>query len=428
MSDAHGETGATATAGTAGTAPPLEHTPLDALHRELGARMGPFAGYDMPIQYPAGLKAEHAQVRNQAGLFDVSHMGQVLVHPPAGPAGSGDAADRSAAVRTALAAALPLDFDDFAPGRQKYTFLLNDAGGIDDDLMVALEPAGGVDAAAAGAGNADAAAAPRFRMVLNASNKHADLMRLRALCPALRFELLPDALLALQGPGAEAALASLDARAAGMAFMDAGWLTIDGVRCFATRSGYTGEDGWEIAVPQADAMRVARRLLAIDGVAPAGLGARDTLRLEAGLPLHGNDIGPDTTPAEAAMAWAIPKARRRGGRAAGGFPGADTVLAALQSSDGAPPERPPTRRLVGLVSSAPVPIRAGAEVLAADDGRVVGRVTSGTVSPTLGRPIMLAHVDRAALEAKAPLVAAVRQQRPPVEVTPLPFVPKRYKR
>ena len=383
----------------------LAHTPLDGLHRELGARMGAFAGYDMPIQYPAGLKAEHLHTRAQCGLFDVSHMGQIRVSS-ADPSESDDLES----IGASLARALPLDFVDWAPGRQKYSFLLNDAGGVDDDLMIVRTDSG----------------LPEYRLVVNASNKQADLQRLRRLCPELSFTLLPDALLALQGPQAEAVLAAFDPHAAEMAFMTGAELSIDGVPCFATRSGYTGEDGWEISVPAEDAIRVARALLADARVAPAGLGARDTLRLEAGLPLHGNDIGPDTTPVEASLGWAIPKSRRTGGAYAGGFPGAAAVLAQFD------PAHAPSRKLVGLTTSANVPIRAGAEILNAETGQVVGRVTSGTVSPTLSRPIMLAYLERAAVESvaggTASLAAAVRQLRPPVEITALPFVAKRYKR
>lgn len=389
----------------------LARTPLDALHRELGARMGAFAGYDMPIQYPAGIRAEHLHARAECALFDVSHMGQVRVSS-ADPS----LADDIDSIGASLARALPLDFVDWAPGRQKYALLLDDAGGIEDDLM-ALR----IDAAL-----------PEYRLVVNAANKAADVRRLRALCPELSFELLPDALVALQGPAAEAVLAAHDPSAADMAFMQGAHLSIAGVPCLATRSGYTGEDGWEISVPAADALRVARALLADARVVPAGLGARDTLRLEAGLPLHGSDIGPDTTPAEANLAWSIPKSRRTGGAQAGGFPGASTVLAQLAPAAGGAPERPAARRLCGLVSGSNVPIRAGTPILDAA-GAEVGRVTSGTVSPTLSRPIALAYVQRATLEpgaqgADGGLVAAVRQQRVPVQVAPLPFVPKRYKR
>ncbi len=379
--------------------------PLAALHRELGAKMGPFAGYDMPIQYPAGLKNEHLSTRRSAGLFDVSHMGQLTVSCAAG----------RATLHRELEAALPIDFDGWPAGLQKYSYLLNAQGGIEDDLML-------IDLG------------DTVRIIVNAGNREHDLALLRAACPSLRFEWVDAALLALQGPQAEAVLAAFDPVAAAMHFMQSATLSLLGVPCLATRSGYTGEDGYEISVPTAEAERIARALLAAGGgevVAPVGLGARDTLRLEAGLPLHGNDIDPTRTPVEAGLAFAIPKSRRAGGAKAGGFPGAATVLAQL--ADGAP------RKLVGLVSDAPVPIRAHTSLIDADE-RVVGEVTSGTVSPTLGKPVMLAYVERDALPGAAASAGAaadgarpapravVRDKRLALRWQPLPFVPKRYKR
>jgi aminomethyltransferase len=368
----------------------VRHIPLEALHRERGAKFGPFAGYDMPIQYPAGLKAEHAATRERAGLFDVSHMGQVRIRAKDGSA---------ATLARGLEAALPVDFDGWTPGLQKYSYLLNEAGGIEDDLM-------GVNLG------------DEVRMVVNAGNRDADFARLTAACPDLRIEWVDAALIALQGPAAESVLATLDASAATMTFMQARTLTLAGAACFATRSGYTGEDGYEISLPLEAAERIARLLLDDPRVAPVGLGARDTLRLEAGLPLHGSDITPTVSPVEAGLAFAIPKSRRTGGAKAGGFPGAATVLAQLAAG--------PTRRLVGLVSGESIPIRAHAPILDASDA-IVGEVTSGTVSPSLGRPMMLALVQAAALDGRA-LRASVRDKRPAVEVTKLPFVPKRYKR
>jgi aminomethyltransferase len=368
----------------------IRRIPLDALHRGLGAKFGAFAGWDMPIQYPAGLKAEHGHTRAAAGLFDVSHMGQLRLR----------ARDRSAAtLARALEAALPVDFDGWPPGLQRYSLLLNEAGGIDDDLMLVN-------------------LGEEVRMVVNAGNRDADLARLRALCPALEIEWVDAALLALQGPAAEAVLTAHDPACAAMTFMQARTLTLRGSACFATRSGYTGEDGWEISVPLPAAEAVARALLADDRVRPVGLGARDTLRLEAGLPLHGSDITPTTTPVEAGLAFAIPKSRRAGGAKAGGFPGAAPILAHL--ADGA------ARRLIGLSSAAPVPIRAHAPIVDAADSPV-GEVTSGTVSPTLGRPVMLAYLRTDALDGR-PLRAVVRDRRPEVTPTRLPFVPKRYRR
>jgi len=368
----------------------VRHIPLEALHRELGAKFGPFAGYQMPIQYPAGLKAEHAATRERAGLFDVSHMGQVRIRAKDGSA---------AALARGLEAALPLDFDGWTAGLQKYSLLLNEAGGIEDDLMLVN-------------------LGDEVRMVVNAGNRDADFARLVAACPTLSIEWIDAALVALQGPAAESVLAALDPSAAAMTFMQARTLMLEGAACFTSRSGYTGEDGYEISLPLEAALRVTRRLLADPRVAPVGLGARDTLRLEAGLPLHGNDISPTVTPIEAGLALAIPKSRRAGGAKAGGFPGAATVLAQL--ADG------PPRRLVALVSAEPIPVRAHAAILDAADV-LVGEVTSGTVSPTLGRPVMLALVQAAALDGR-PLRAAVRDKRPALEVVRAPFVPKRYKR
>lgn len=366
---------------------------LDALHRELGARMGPFAGYEMPIQYPAGLKAEHLHTRGHAGLFDVSHMGQLRVRARNG---------RVTTLQRSLEAALPVDFDGWATGVQRYSCLLNDDGGIEDDLMLVN-------------------LGDEVRIVVNAGNRDHDLRLLAQRCPDLELEWIDAALLALQGPRAEAVLAKLDAQAAPMLFMEARTLSLLGAPCFTTRSGYTGEDGYEISVPAEAAEALVRRLLADPDVAPAGLGARDTLRLEAGLPLHGNDITPQTTPVEAGLAFAIPKSRRSGGTKAGGFPGAATVLRQLAEG--------PARRLAGLVSYEPVPVRAHAKIVDEHD-REVGEVTSGTVSPTLGRPVMLAYLAAGPLKDQpdGAFRAVVRDRRPAVHVTPLPFVPKRYKR
>ncbi|MCM5570634.1 glycine cleavage system aminomethyltransferase GcvT [Burkholderiaceae bacterium FT117] len=371
--------------------------PLDAMHRAAGAKMGPFAGWEMPIQYPAGLKAEHLHTREAASLFDVSHMGQLRVVAADG---------RASTLYAQLEAALPVDFEGWQSGQQKYSYLLNDTGGIEDDLMLVHLTDG---------------SQAEVRIVVNAGNRDADLKWFHDHCPKLRFEWIPAALVALQGPQAEQALAALDPEAATLRFMQSATLHLLGAACFTTRSGYTGEDGYEISIPLDKAEAVAGRLLEIDEVRWAGLGARDTLRLEAGLPLHGNDIGPQTSPVEAGLSFAIPKSRRAGGLKAGGFPGADTIL--RQFAEG------PRRRLVGLVSHDPVPIRAHAAIVDARD-RQVGEVSSGTVSPTLGHPVMLAWIERQALEHEAtePLRAVVRDKRLAVQVTGLPFVPKRYKR
>jgi aminomethyltransferase len=371
--------------------------PLDALHRQAGARMGQFAGWDMPIQYPAGLKAEHLHTRSKASLFDVSHMGQLRALAADG---------RAATLHSQVEAALPVDFEGWRSGLQKYSFLLNEAGGIEDDLMLTYL----VDGQHA-----------ELRIVVNAGNRDADLRWLRAHCPGLRFEWIDAALIALQGPGAEAALSALDPRAAELSFMQTATLDLLGAPCFTTRSGYTGEDGYEISLPLERAEAIVSRLLEAPSVKWAGLGARDTLRLEAGLPLHGSDITPQTSPVEAGLGFAIPKSRRAGGAKAGGFPGASPILAQFAEK--------PARRLVGLASLEAVPIRAHSAILDADD-RPVGEVSSGTLSPSLGHPIMLAWIEREALdrEAGTALRAVVRDRRPTVQLTPLPFVPKRYRR
>ena len=370
-----------------------KRVPLDALHRELGARMGAFAGWEMPIQYPTGLKAEHLHTREHAGLFDVSHMGQLRARARDG---------RVTTLHRALEAALPVDFDGWSTGLQRYSLLLDDKGGIEDDLMLVN-------------------LGDEVRLAVNAGNRDHDLALLRARCPDLDFEWIDDGLLALQGPRAEAVLAKLDPNAAPMLFMESRTLELLGAPCFATRSGYTGEDGYEISVPREALEAVARRLLQDPEVQPAGLGARDTLRLEAGLPLHGSDISVATTPVEAGLAFAIPRSRRRGAAREGGFPGASTILRQLAEGS--------TRRLVGLMSWEQIPVRAHAKIVD-ENGQEVGEVTSGTVSPTLGRPIMLGYLDARALKAQPDGVfrAVVRDRRPAVHLTPLPFVPKRYKR
>jgi aminomethyltransferase len=358
----------------------LERTPLHALHLELGARFCPFAGYEMPLQYREGLRAEHLRTRSHAGLFDVSHMGQVRV--------------TGAGMHQALERALPLDFDGWPEGVQRYSLLINERGGIEDDLMVTR-------------------LAGEVRIVVNAACKEKDLALLRALCPDLSFALLDDALIALQGPAAEVTLP--DARR--LAFMQSGSFHLARAECLVSRSGYTGEDGFEISVPRASAERLARELLANPAVKPVGLGARDTLRLEAGLHLYGQDMDATTTVLEASLGRAIARSRRAGGKKEGGFPGAEVYLRQLR--DGT------SRRLVGLLGDEPVPVRHGAALVAAD-GAEAGTVTSGTVSPSTQRAIMLGYVD-VRFGKDAALSAVVRDARRPVRITPLPFVPKRYK-
>jgi aminomethyltransferase len=374
----------------------LAQTPLHTLHVELGARMGAFAGYDMPIQFPSGVKAEHLHTRSACGLFDVSHMGQLRV------IGGGKGATLES-VGTTLSKALPIEPADWPLMQQRYSLLLNENGGIEDDLMIVR-------------------LYDEFRLIVNAANCARDLELLTKHCPKLRFDRLDAALLALQGPLAEAVLSTLDPKAAKLSFMHGGVLLLDGVPCFTTRSGYTGEDGYEISIPIGAAERIARKLLDDVRVAPIGLGARDSLRLEAGLPLHGHDIGPTTTPLEAGAGWAIAPSRRAGGAREGGFPGAAKVIE--QFANGV------KRRLIGLKSNEAVPVRSGCELLNAT-GKKVGAVTSGTLSPTLNQPIMLAIVESNALapgDGETLFHAVVRDKRPPVFRCRLPFVPKQYKR
>jgi glycine cleavage system T protein (aminomethyltransferase) len=355
----------------------LKRTPLHALHAELGARFTSFAGYEMPMQYREGLRAEHLHTRSHAGLFDVSHMGQVRVTGPR--------------LLAALERALPLDFDDWPEGVQRYSVLLNERGGIEDDLMVTRLPG-------------------ELRIVVNAACKENDLALLRKACPEPTFELLDAALIALQGPQAEAALPD----AAGLSFMRAATFG----KYFVSRSGYTGEDGFEISVAAQDAEPLARRLLAHPAVKPVGLGARDTLRLEAGLHLYGQDMDEKTTVLEASLGCAIARSRRAGGKKQGGFLGAQIYL--RESREGV------ARRLVGLVGEQAVPVRHGAP-LVTDGGAQAGVVTSGTISPSTQRAIMLGYVN-SALPEDARLFAVVRDARRPVRIAKLPFVPKRYKK
>jgi aminomethyltransferase len=370
----------------------LLKTPLHDLHVELGARMVPFAGYHMPVQYPAGLMAEHLHCRASAALFDVSHMGQLKI------TGS-DAA-------LALESLIPIDVAGMAAGQQRYGFFTNDQGGILDDLMLTRHQTGDHT---------------EWLLIVNASNKDADtahlISRIGQRCTVQpRPEL---ALLALQGPLAVNALARLNPAVAALGFMNGAAFTLNGAPCFATRSGYTGEDGFEISVPAEHAESLARALLAQPEVQPAGLGSRDTLRLEAGLCLHGNDIDPTTTPIEASLNWAIQKVRRAGGARAGGYPGANVID--TQLADG------PARRRVGLVGLERVPVRPGVAIVDAA-GALLGTVTSGTLAPTANQPIAIAYLPSAHVATGTEVWAEVRGKRVPMRVSALPFVPNRYVR
>ena len=365
-------------------------TPLNALHLELGARMVPFAGYSMPVQYPTGLMAEHLHTRIAAGLFDVSHMGQLRL--------VGD--DAAAAFETLM----PVDVVGLPPGKQRYGLLLTDEGTIIDDLMFFNR---GED----------------LFVTVSGACKAGDIAHIQARIGA-RCDVIPmpeRALLALQGPQAVAALSRLVPGVEKLVFMTGAGFTWNGADLFITRSGYTGEDGFEISVPNESAEALARALLAMTEVKPVGLGARNSLRLEAGLCLYGNDIDTTTTPVEASLNWAIQKVRRLGGARAGGFPGAGTVLAQL---DGAMRLE---RQRVGLVATERVPVREHVK-LENLDGQTVGEVTSGLLSPTLNQPVALAYVQPDYAAAGTELFAMVRGKPVPMVVTPTPFVPTRYHR
>ncbi|MEY9186028.1 aminomethyltransferase [Bradyrhizobium sp. USDA 326] len=373
----------------------LRQTPLHALHVSLGGKMVPFAGYDMPVQYPTGVLKEHLHTRAAAGLFDVSHMGQLALRPKSG---------RIEDAARALERLVPQDIVSIAPGRQRYAQFTNADGGILDDLMVANF-------------------GDHLFLVVNAACKDADEAHLRAhLADDCVIDSLADrALIALQGPKAEAALAKLCAEAPSMTFMDAGPHEVAGIKCFVSRSGYTGEDGFEISVPAAEAERLTRMLIENPDVLPIGLGARDSLRLEAGLCLYGHDIDTATTPVEAALEWSVQKSRRSGGMRAGGFPGAGKILAHFDNGA--------SRRRVGLLALGRAPVREGA-LLFADQagGEPIGKVTSGGFGPSLNAPVAMGYVPTNLSALGTKLFAEVRGQRLAVQVAAMPFVKNTYKR
>ena len=366
-------------------------TPLNALHIELGARMVPFAGYSMPVQYPTGLMAEHLHTRAQAGLFDVSHMGQLKLIGP----------DAAAALETLM----PVDVIGLPVGKQRYGLLLNDEGGVIDDLMCFNQ------------GN------DTLFLIVNGACKAGDIAHIQArIGSRCQVVTMPtQGLLALQGPKAATALARLVPGVQTLVFMSGGAFSWNGAELFITRSGYTGEDGFEISVPGDKAEQLARALLAEPEVKPIGLGARNSLRLEAGLCLYGNDIDSTTTPPEAALNWAIQKVRRTGGARAGGFPGADRVLAQIDDPSLL------KRKRVGLVAKERIPVREPA-TLENIDGQHIGQVTSGLLGPSLNQPIALAYVQPDYAEAGTEIFAMVRGKPVPMVVTPTPFLPPRYHR
>ncbi len=373
----------------------LKETPLTGLHHELGAKMVGFAGYSMPVQYESGVLKEHLQCRAHAGLFDVSHMGQVILRPK-----SGDLADAA----LALESIVPVDVLGLGQDRQRYGFFTNDAGGLLDDLMIANR-------------------GDHLFLVVNAGCKDADFAHMQAhLQGSCTLEMITDrALIALQGPSAEAALSQLSPRVADMTFMDVVTVELLGISAWISRSGYTGEDGFEISVPSKSAVGFARALLSIDGVEPIGLGARDSLRLEAGLCLYGNDIDDTTTPVEASLNWAIQKVRRNGGARAGGFPGASRILDEMDHGA--------QRRRVGLLPEGRAPMRAGAQLFAsAQSDTPIGEITSGGFGPSIGAPMSMGYVTSAQAEAGNTIYAQIRGARLPARVTKMPFTPAGFKR
>jgi aminomethyltransferase len=367
----------------------LRGLPLHDLHAELGGKMVPFAGYEMPVQYSPGVMKEHLHTRAAAGLFDVSHMGQVILR-------GADAETLALGLESLIPAAVL----GLAEGRQRYGLLTNDEGGILDDLMFANR-------------------GDHLFVVVNAACKDADIAHMRAALPGIDVvEVTDRCLLALQGPGAEAVLARLAPEVAAMRFMDVATVVLEGAECWISRSGYTGEDGYEISVPNDAAEALARRLLADDAVLPIGLGARDSLRLEAGLCLYGHDIDTTTTPVEAALHWSIQKARRTGGARAGGFPGAERILAELEGGA--------SRLRVGLRPGGRAPMREGVALFQGDEA--LGRITSGAFAPSLQIPISMGYVPRALATPGTVIEAELRGKRAPVTVDSLPFLPANFKR
>jgi aminomethyltransferase len=373
----------------------LKRTPLHALHVAHGGKMVPFAGYDMPVQYAAGVLREHLHTRQAAGLFDVSHMGQIALRAKSG---------RPEDAALALERLVPQDILSIPAGRQRYAQFTSESGGILDDLMVANFGS-------------------HLFLVVNAACKTADEAHLRAhLSDVCVIEPLPDrALIALQGPKAESALTKLGVDAPAMRFMDAGPHQVGGIDCFVSRSGYTGEDGFEISVPAGQAEALAKNLLGNGDVLPIGLGARDSLRLEAGLCLYGHDIDTTTTPVEGALGWSLQKSRRHGGARPGGFPGADKILAQL--------EQGASRRRVGLKPEGRAPVREGVALFAdAASSEQIGAVTSGGFGPSINAPVAMGYLPATLAEAGGVVFAELRGQRLPLRVAAMPFVPNSYKR
>lgn len=367
----------------------LNKTALFDMHVAAGAKMVPFAGYEMPVQYPLGVKKEHLHTRDAAGLFDVSHMGQLRLK------GDGAAA--------ALEALVPVDIIDLPSQKQRYAFFTNDVGGIMDDLMVANF-------------------GDHLFVVVNAACKEQDIAHLQANLPeGVELEVIEDrALLALQGPQAADVLSRLQPSVASMLFMDTAVIEINGIECYISRSGYTGEDGYEISVPNDKAAELADALTSFEEVEWIGLGARDSLRLECGLCLYGHDLDTTTTPVEASLLWGISKNRRADGERAGGFPGADIILKQIETKD-------VNRKRVGLVGQSKAPVREGCKLFDAADNEI-GIVTSGTAGPTAGKPVSMGYVRADLAVIGTEVFAEVRGKKLAMTVEKMPFVPQRYYR
>ena len=371
----------------------LRKTPLNALHREFGAKLTEFAGYEMPVQYGLGILGEHQHTRKKAGLFDVSHMGQVIL--------SGQSYEETA---LALEKVLPMDVLGLEIGRQRYGFLTTDEGGILDDLMFSNR-------------------GDHIFVVLNAACKDSDIKYLRSLLePNISIkEIESRALIALQGPASEAVLGKYHPQIENMKFMDVETLTIDGAECWISRSGYTGEDGFEISIPAEAAEPITRSILSNQNVEFIGLGARDSLRLEAGLCLYGHDIDQATTPVEASLTWAIQKARRSNGSRASGFIGSEIILKQLAGGT--------NKKRVGLLPQTRAPMREGVEIFATETSKeAIGKITSGGYGPTVGYPIAMGYINSEYANSEDDLFGELRGKRVPVKVSNLPFVPLNFKR
>jgi aminomethyltransferase len=382
----------------------LRRTPLFALHQNLGAKLVPFAGYEMPVQYKAGILAEHLHTRSKAGLFDVSHMGQAMLVGPS-----------HEATAKAIEALVPADIKGLAPGQVRYSQLLNDEGGIRDDLMIARPGHGGGAASRTEGRSAPASAAGYLGLIVNAACKEADFALIEAALPkTVRLEIIDHALLALQGPLAARVLEKIIPGVADMVFMQSRAFAIEGIVYAVSRSGYTGEDGFEISLSNGSAIKFAERLLADNNVLPIGLGARDSLRLEAGLCLYGHDIDETTSPIEASLSWSIQKRRRE----AGDFPGASRILRELK--DG------PARRRVGVSPEGRQPAREGTPILAA--GRKVGTLTSGGFGPSVNAPVAMGYIEAAFAKPGTQVTLEVRGKELPARIADRPFTPHRYKR